>query len=208
MTQIISFSEFFEISQTLVSTPHLFFDQNVKILEILLSQTMYCISSFSTNHFISFHYHCFQYFVFAAGFKPSTGLATKIMVGAVAGVFTMFIVFIMFLWVFRHCAICWNSPTTHAQNTTQMRPVPTAEEIQPTAPPRSPSMDKDLPPSYESLFPNPWCDQVFIFVLFFSPFYFGYFYFNLSAHLSGFQRMFSQYSFLTIRSYPVILTNL
>ncbi|KAK7602542.1 hypothetical protein V9T40_008131 [Parthenolecanium corni] len=90
-----------------------------------------------------------------AGFRHGTGLATKIMVGAVAGIFTMFIVFVLFLWVFRHCAICWNSPTTSAQNTTQMRPVPTAEEIQPTAPPGSPSIDKDLPPSYESLFPNP-----------------------------------------------------
>ncbi len=76
------------------------------------------------------------------------------MVGAVAGVFTMFIVFVMFLWLFRHCAPCWNGPVPNAQSTTQMRPVPTVEEVQPTAPPASPSIDKDLPPSYESLFPN------------------------------------------------------
>ncbi|XP_065220790.1 uncharacterized protein LOC135845868 [Planococcus citri] len=92
--------------------------------------------------------------VYDAAIKPSAGLATKVMVGAVAGVFTMFIVFVMFLWLFRHCSVCWNDSPQNSPNNSQMRPVPTVDDVQPTAPHGSPSLDKDLPPSYESLFPN------------------------------------------------------
>lgn len=107
--------------------------------------------SYSANK-MSHHYH--YCFCLVAGIRPSAGLATKVMVGAVAGVFTMFIVFVMFLWLFRHCTMCWNDSSQSSQNIAQMRPVPTMDDGQPTAPPGSPSMDKDLPPSYESLFPN------------------------------------------------------
>lgn len=92
--------------------------------------------------------------MFTAAIRPSAGLATKVMVGAVAGVFTMFIVFVMFLWLFRHCSICWNDSAQSSPNNSHMTPVPTRDDAQPTAPPGSPSLDKDLPPSYESLFPN------------------------------------------------------
>lgn len=91
---------------------------------------------------------------FIAGIRPSASFMTKIMAAAIAGIFTMFIVFFTFLWLTRQCALCWSNSSSNTPNTTQMRPVPTMEYVQPPVQPGTPSMDKDLPPSYESLFPN------------------------------------------------------
>lgn len=88
------------------------------------------------------------------------------MAGTVAGLLTMFVAFIAFLWLFRHCGTvfcCIGSPNSHPHSS-EMQPVPNLDTmvVMPTAPPDSvvpinPNMrttDKDLPPSYESLFPS------------------------------------------------------
>ncbi|XP_050528102.1 uncharacterized protein LOC126898200 [Daktulosphaira vitifoliae] len=91
---------------------------------------------------------------------------TKILAGTVAGLFTMFVAFIAFLWLFRHCGtvFCCLSPPNPHPHSSEMQPVPNIDNIgiMASAPPDSVvasgaeirAPDKDLPPSYESLFPD------------------------------------------------------
>lgn len=88
------------------------------------------------------------------------------MVGTLAGILTMFVAFIAFIWLFRHCGTvlcCMGHPNSHPHSS-EMQPVPnldTMANVIATAPPAFVasgtdvrSADKDLPPSYESLFPT------------------------------------------------------
>lgn len=88
------------------------------------------------------------------------------MAGTVACLLTMFVVFIAFLWVFRHCGTafcCMGSPNSHPHSS-EMQPVPNLDTmvIIASAPPSTlvasgteiRTADKDLPPSYDSLFPS------------------------------------------------------
>lgn len=100
------------------------------------------------------------------GDRFNTTFGTKIMAGTVAGLFTMFVAFIAFLWLFRHCGAvfcCIGHPNSHPHSS-EMQPVPNLDTISvmASAPPESVmtsgtgirTADKDLPPSYESLFPS------------------------------------------------------
>lgn len=85
------------------------------------------------------------------------------MAGTVAGLLTMFIAFIALLWLLRNCGsvfCCIGHPNSHPHSS-EMQPVPNLDTmaIMATAPPDSSgtdvrTVDKDLPPSYESLFPS------------------------------------------------------
>lgn len=85
------------------------------------------------------------------------------MAGTVAGLLTMFVAFIAFLWLFRHCgtAFCCIGHSNGHPHSSEMQPVPHLDTMA-SAPPDSVvtcgtgirTADKDLPPSYESLFPS------------------------------------------------------
>lgn len=88
------------------------------------------------------------------------------MAGTIAGLFTMFVAFIAFLWLFRHCGTvfcCMGHPNSHPHSS-EMQPVPHLDTmaVTATAPPEAivasgtdlRNTDKDLPPSYDSLFPS------------------------------------------------------
>lgn len=87
------------------------------------------------------------------------------MAGTVAGLFTMFVAFIAFLWLFRHCGTaicCIGHPNSHPHSS-EMQPVPhldtmavlpTAQQDVVASGADVRTADKDLPPSYESLFPS------------------------------------------------------
>lgn len=88
------------------------------------------------------------------------------MAGTVAGLLTMFVAFIAFLWLFRHCGTlfcCMGYSNSHPHSS-EMQRVPNLDTMVAvaTAPPDPlvasgtdvRTADKDLPPSYESLFPS------------------------------------------------------
>lgn len=88
------------------------------------------------------------------------------MAGTVAGLLTMFVAFIAFLWIFRHCGtfLCCMGYSNSHPHSSEMQRVPNLDTmtVMATAPPDSlvangtdvRVADKDLPPSYESLFPS------------------------------------------------------
>jgi len=101
------------------------------------------------------------------GDRFNTTFGTKVLAGTVAGLLSMFVAFIAFLWLFRHCGTflcCMGHPNSHPHSS-EMQPVPnldTMANVIATAPPASMvssgadvrTANKDLPPSYESLFPS------------------------------------------------------
>lgn len=104
--------------------------------------------------------------VLNSNYISSTTVTSKIVAGAVACLVTMIFVFIAFLWIFRHCgpAFCCISNSNSHPHSSEMQPVPRLDTmaIIATAPPDSMvasgtevrTADKDLPPSYDSLFPS------------------------------------------------------
>lgn len=101
------------------------------------------------------------------GDRFNTTFGTKVLAGTVAGLLSMFVAFIAFLWLFRHCGTllcCIGHPNGHPHSS-EMQPVPNLDTMASaiaTAPPASMmssntdvrTADKDLPPSYDSLFPS------------------------------------------------------
>lgn len=88
----------------------------------------------------------------------ATGLGTKVLLGAVAGIFTMIFVLILFFWTFHYCNfLCGPKPP---RNLTELASVPAGEEPVRRSPtcttPLAPAQaeEKDLPPAYETLFPE------------------------------------------------------
>ncbi|XP_020296512.1 uncharacterized protein LOC109861330 isoform X2 [Pseudomyrmex gracilis] len=93
--------------------------------------------------------------------------ATKVTVGAVTTMILCFIIFVMCLWICKKShKLCWSSdcagpnvcsrPTSLSQD---VEAIPNSNRAVPTAPMlevavSSPVVDKDLPPSYDSLFPE------------------------------------------------------
>lgn len=104
--------------------------------------------------------------VLNSNYMSSTTFGTKIVAATVACLVTMILVFIAFLWIFRHCGpalCCISNPNSHPHSS-EMQPVPRLDTmaIIATAPPDAMvasgtevrTADKDLPPSYDSLFPS------------------------------------------------------
>ncbi|KAL1451744.1 hypothetical protein WDU94_006092 [Cyamophila willieti] len=93
------------------------------------------------------------------GIGLMTGLGTKVLLGAVAGIFTMIFVLILFFWTFHYCGfLCSPRPP---RNLTELTSVPREEDVRPPSctpltPVLTPSSgeEKDLPPAYETLFPQ------------------------------------------------------
>ncbi|CAK9801995.1 hypothetical protein ANTPLA_LOCUS3041 [Anthophora plagiata] len=91
----------------------------------------------------------------------STGTGTKVTVGAVTTLILCFIIFIMCLWICKRSQkLCW-SINFADPNVWQLQPNTegTAAPVVPSAPMlevavSSSVADKDLPPSYDSLFPE------------------------------------------------------
>lgn len=86
----------------------------------------------------------------------ATGLGTRVLLGAVAGIFTMMFVLILFFWTFHYCSfLCQNKPSLGRveipQVPTQENTTMLAEIV--TAGGEGRDDNKDLPPSYDSLFP-------------------------------------------------------
>ncbi|XP_051153695.1 uncharacterized protein LOC127276978 [Leptopilina boulardi] len=89
------------------------------------------------------------------------GTGTKVTVGAVTTIFLCFILFVTCLWICKkHKKLCWSSdcagPNVNTPNSTvdndRIPPAPTAPMLQSSV--SSGVQDKDLPPSYDSLFPQ------------------------------------------------------
>ncbi|KAH0948410.1 hypothetical protein HN011_002801 [Eciton burchellii] len=98
---------------------------------------------------------------------PKDDTATKVTVGAVTTMILCFIIFVMCLWICKKSQkLCWSSdcagpnacsrPNSLPQDTDggagSNRAVPTAPMLEVAM--SSPVADKDLPPSYDSLFPE------------------------------------------------------
>ncbi|XP_031836790.1 uncharacterized protein LOC116428814 [Nomia melanderi] len=96
----------------------------------------------------------------------STGTGTKVTVGAVTTMILCFIIFIMGLWICKRSQkLCWSldcadpaacssrpGPLPHETEGTVNPPVPSAPMLEVAV--TSTVADKDLPPSYDSLFPE------------------------------------------------------
>ncbi|XP_054004154.1 uncharacterized protein LOC128890031 [Hylaeus anthracinus] len=96
----------------------------------------------------------------------STGTGTKVTVGAVTTLILCFIIFVMCLWICKRSQkLCWSlecvDPNVCSSRPGQLPhelegsanpPVPTAPMLEVAVCPSMP--DKDLPPSYDSLFPE------------------------------------------------------
>ncbi|KYN42273.1 hypothetical protein ALC56_03411 [Trachymyrmex septentrionalis] len=97
---------------------------------------------------------------------PKDNTATKVTVGAVTTMILCFIIFILCLWVCKKSQkLCWSSDCAGPNVCSRPVSLPDADGGQgsnravPTAPMlevamSSPVVDKDLPPSYDSLFPE------------------------------------------------------
>jgi len=98
---------------------------------------------------------------------PKDDTATKVTVGAVTTMILCFIIFVMCLWICKKShKLCWSSdcagpnvcsrPNSLPQDADggagSNRTVPTAPMLEVAV--SSPVADKDLPPSYDSLFPE------------------------------------------------------
>ncbi|XP_043469221.1 uncharacterized protein LOC122502934 [Leptopilina heterotoma] len=89
------------------------------------------------------------------------GTGTKVTVGAVTTIFLCFILFVTCLWICKkHKKLCWSADCA---GPTANRPTSTADNERTPAAPTAPMLqssvssgvqDKDLPPSYDSLFPQ------------------------------------------------------
>lgn len=99
----------------------------------------------------------------------SDGTGTKVTLGAVTTIFLCFIIFMMCLWICRkHKKLCWSPdcagpsatvsgsvsglPMERGQNAPNQPYVSTAPMLEVAVP--GSLHDKDLPPSYDSLFPS------------------------------------------------------
>ncbi|KZC05653.1 PREDICTED: uncharacterized protein LOC107193978 [Dufourea novaeangliae] len=96
----------------------------------------------------------------------STGTGTKVTVGAVTTMILCFIIFVMCLWICKRSQkLCWSinfadanvcssrpGQLSHETEGSANPPVPTAPMLEVAVP--SSVADKDLPPSYDSLFPE------------------------------------------------------
>lgn len=112
---------------------------------------------------------------FSGGKKQSSGLGTKVTIGAVVLILGLLLLFMLCLFVCRRCQVlCWSGPPPPRPQRSMPQAVrvemmttsgtsgETARHTQPTAPPLLPLSqtaspvheDKDLPPPYESLFPS------------------------------------------------------
>ncbi|XP_011166087.1 uncharacterized protein LOC105200308 isoform X2 [Solenopsis invicta] len=97
---------------------------------------------------------------------PKDDTATKVTVGAVTTMILCFIIFVMCLWICKKSQkLCWSSDCAGPNVCSRPVSLPDADTSQgsnravPTAPMlevavSSPVADKDLPPSYDSLFPE------------------------------------------------------
>ncbi|XP_028049040.1 uncharacterized protein LOC105837707 [Monomorium pharaonis] len=97
---------------------------------------------------------------------PKDDTATKVTVGAVTTMILCFIIFVMCLWICKKSQkLCWSSDCAGPNVCSRPVSLPDADAVQgsnravPTAPMlevavSSPVADKDLPPSYDSLFPE------------------------------------------------------
>lgn len=91
----------------------------------------------------------------------SDGTGTKVTIGAVTTILLCFVIFLMGLWICRrHKKLCWSSdcagPSSHEHRTADRDSVgPNPGGVAPMEIDVLPSpLDKDLPPSYDSLFPE------------------------------------------------------
>ena len=107
-------------------------------------------------------------YMFSGETVSSKNVGTKVTVGAVATIILAFILFITCLWIMRrHKKLCWSDdcngprpspPSTRAEmhphlqeDDSRLHPAPSAPSTDRGS--VSVAEDKDLPPSYESLFP-------------------------------------------------------
>ncbi|KAI5696879.1 hypothetical protein M8J76_004558 [Diaphorina citri] len=85
----------------------------------------------------------------------ATGLGTKVLLGAVAGIFTMVFVLIIFFWTFHYCGfLCSPKPPRHLAELTIIEEAPRPPSCTPLNAAPAPQEEKDLPPAYETLFPS------------------------------------------------------
>ncbi|XP_060528464.1 uncharacterized protein LOC132703311 [Cylas formicarius] len=98
--------------------------------------------------------------------EPRWSAESKVIIGSISSIFVLFTFFILCLWVFKkHKLLCWAEDFAHPCETTSNRNSRVMElseqtgarlarstDPQPNAPPAE--EEKDLPPSYDSLFPD------------------------------------------------------
>lgn len=96
----------------------------------------------------------------------STGTGTKVTVGAVTTLILSFIIFVMCLWICKRSQkLCWSDPNMCATRPALWGPIIECDTVGSVIPPvptapmlevavSSSVADKDLPPSYDSLFPE------------------------------------------------------
>ncbi|CAH0382603.1 unnamed protein product [Bemisia tabaci] len=85
--------------------------------------------------------------------KFATGIGVRLSMNAIASVFSVFLVFISCLWLCRHCgAFCFEPPPQPIIVSSPVEMGDVRAQQAATAPPIAD--DKDLPPSYDSLFPE------------------------------------------------------
>lgn len=89
------------------------------------------------------------------GGKAIPGLRTKVTMAALASIFCSFFFFLSCVWICWYFEVlCWSVGNIRRRaNPVEMSPM-RSSSFTPTAPPPPSSHDKDLPPSYETLFPD------------------------------------------------------
>lgn len=151
---------------TIVYTPYKDCNKLKDINKYRLNSNNTCISE---NYYCDGYRNCaFDSCLDEAGCEiVSNGTGTKVTVGAVTTLFLTFLLFVMCLWTCRkHKKLCW-SPDCAGPNIAGANPPstdsrqrdPSGRSVVPTAPmleeaTTRPVHDKDLPPSYDSLFPD------------------------------------------------------
>lgn len=92
------------------------------------------------------------------------GTGTKVTIGAVTTIFLVFIIFVTCLWICKkHQKLCW-SPDCAGPGVTRPSLTSETERVTASSAPTAPMLEiavpagiasgKDLPPSYDSLFPE------------------------------------------------------
>lgn len=93
---------------------------------------------------------------FIDGGKNIPGLRTKVTVAALASIFCSFFFFLSCVWICWYFEVlCWSvgNIRRNRANPVEMSPMHSSS-LTPSAPPPASAHDKDLPPSYETLFPD------------------------------------------------------
>lgn len=87
--------------------------------------------------------------------KIIPGLRTKVTVAALASIFCSFFFFLSCVWICWYFEVlCWSVGNIRRRaNPVEMSPMHSSS-VSPSAPPPPSAHDKDLPPSYETLFPD------------------------------------------------------